>query len=451
MDITEIKLEDKLVGEIKGKFFVPSYQRGYRWGKDEVTRLLDDIYANGTKNYCLQPIVVRKTNNGYELIDGQQRLTTLYLIYKYMNISSLGFLDEPHFSLSYETRVKSEEFLSSINKNQKDDNIDFWFICNAYETIETWFANKDKKSTLTNINKFFDENIKVIWYEVGKKENSIALFTRLNIGKIPLTSAELVKSMFLSKDNNPNMTRQKQEEISMQWDNIEKELHNNSFWYFLTNSTTDSYQTRIDLILDLMAEKNPNSKDKYETFFYFDNQKSKESLAQLWNKILRTFLLLKDWFENHELYHLIGYLITSNSKTLQQIYKLSIDKSKDDFRKKLRLLIKQSIKLDSLNYADLSYENPTEYRKISKLLLLFNIESVRQNGENTQWFPFEKFKFNNNGKVIWSLEHIHAQHSEGMKTQEQWSEWIRLHIPAIKALSNNNAKLTKEMQLLLVC
>lgn len=86
MNTTEIKLEAKLVGDIQGFFFVPSYQRGYRWGDAEVIRLLDDIYATeGKRNYCLQPVVVRKNGDRFELIDGQQRLTTLYLIYRYMN------------------------------------------------------------------------------------------------------------------------------------------------------------------------------------------------------------------------------------------------------------------------------------------------------------------------------------------------------------------------------
>ena len=39
----EIILDTKLIGDIKGNFFVPSYQRGYRWGKSEVTRLLEDL------------------------------------------------------------------------------------------------------------------------------------------------------------------------------------------------------------------------------------------------------------------------------------------------------------------------------------------------------------------------------------------------------------------------
>ena len=70
----DIKLETKFVGAIEGMFYIPSYQRGYRWGENEVYRLLDDIYSNGINNYCLQPIVVRKNNDKYELIDGQKNI-----------------------------------------------------------------------------------------------------------------------------------------------------------------------------------------------------------------------------------------------------------------------------------------------------------------------------------------------------------------------------------------
>lgn len=86
-----IVLETKLVGKIEGDFFVESYQRGYRWGTEEVRRLIEDIYSNGEKNYCLQPIVVKRDNDKFELIDGQQRLTTLFLIYNYMHKVSNGF------------------------------------------------------------------------------------------------------------------------------------------------------------------------------------------------------------------------------------------------------------------------------------------------------------------------------------------------------------------------
>ena len=133
-----IILETKFVADIRGSFYIPSYQRGYRWSETEVVRLLDDIYQNGKKNYCLQPVVVRKKGDQYELIDGQQRLTTLYLIYKYMkNVNP--FFNEPAFTLSYQTRDQSEEFLKTLDMTKQDENIDFWFIARAYNTIKEWF------------------------------------------------------------------------------------------------------------------------------------------------------------------------------------------------------------------------------------------------------------------------------------------------------------------------
>ena len=442
MESSQILLKTKLVSDITGTFYVPSYQRGYRWGEDEVLRLLNDIYANGKKNYCLQPVVVRKKGDAYELIDGQQRLTTLYLIYRYMkNVNP--FFGEPAFNLVYETRENSEEFLRSIDLSRRDENIDYWFISNAYETIKTWFE-VDMQIRVLHIFEYFKEDVKIIWYEVGEKEDAISLFTRLNIGKIPLTSAELVKAMFLSRNGNGIAEREKQEEISLQWDDMEKELHDDPLWYFLTNGANASYQTRIDLILDLVSEKPADNREKYYTFFKIDEMAKTIPLDDLWRKIQQTFLLLKDWFENHELYHKIGYLIASESLTLQKVFKISEGKTKREFRAALDSYIRNSISILD-NYGELSYEKQQDYKRISKLLLLFNVESVRLNGEHTQWFPFDKYKYDHKGKVAWSLEHIHAQQSEGLRTQEMWKEWLRLHIPSVRAVSDN-AELVEAMQ-----
>lgn len=442
MESSQILLETKFVSDITGTFYVPSYQRGYRWGEDEVLRLLNDIYANGKKNYCLQPVVVRKKGDAYELIDGQQRLTTLYLIYRYMkNVNP--FFGEPAFNLVYETRENSEEFLRSIDLSRRDENIDYWFISNAYETIKKWFE-VDMQIRVLHIFEYFKEDVKIIWYEVGENEDAISLFTRLNIGKIPLTSAELVKAMFLSRNGNGIAEREKQEEISLQWDDMEKELHDDPLWYFLTNGANASYQTRIDLILDLVSEKPADNREKYYTFFKIDEMAKTVPLDDLWRKIQQTFLLLKDWFENHELYHKIGYLIASESLTLQKIFKISEGRTKREFRAALDSFIKASISIPD-NYGELSYEKQLDYKRISKLLLLFNVESVRLNGEHTQWFPFDKYKHDRKGRVAWSLEHIHAQQSEGLRTQEMWKEWLRLHIPSVRAVSDNT-ELVKAMQ-----
>lgn len=369
-----IILETKFVADIRGSFYIPSYQRGYRWSETEVVRLLDDIYQNGKKNYCLQPVVVRKKEDRYELIDGQQRLTTLYLIYKYMkNVNP--FFNEPAFTLSYQTRDQSEEFLKTLDMTKQDDNIDFWFIAKAYNTIKKWFE-QDLQIRVMHIFEYLKEDVKIIWYEVGESEDAISLFTRLNIGKIPLTSAELVKAMFLSRDNAENMRREKQEEISLQWDGIERELHNESLWFFLTNSVKGEYQTRIDLVLDLIAGKDESTREKYYTFFRFDELRKEVSLDDIWKKIYQTFLTLKGWYEDHDLYHRIGYLITSGT-SLHKIFALSKDKKKSEFNESLDELIKKSVAISG-NYAELSYEKSLDYKRISTLLLLFNIESVRR-------------------------------------------------------------------------
>ena len=448
------KLETKFVNDIAGKFFVPAYQRGYRWGKSEVERLLNDVYNlsnyDERRSYCLQPIVVKRTDDdAFELIDGQQRLTTLFLIYKYMHAASNGFIGAPTFSLDYETRKDSKDFLANINVDLREDNIDFFFIANACEVIKNWFANTGELFlTMTAIKTLFAKNVKIIWYEVDANEDAAAMFTRLNIGKIPLTSAELVKAMFLSNEN-PGMDARRQDEIALQWDNLEKELHNDSLWYFLTNNAADKYQTRIDLVLDLMSDKKVGDKDKYRTFFYFDDiKRSGDDLTELWQKIVRNFLLLKDWRDNHEFYHKIGYLIASGYKNLADIYAASQKKTKREFLSRLDEMIRDSVKLTGdENYAEWNYGKDAE--RIRRLLLLFNVESVRQNGEQSQWFPFDKYKFGGAEKNSWSLEHIHAVNSQETGTQAQWREWLELHRASLENFPDENQTLLREIDKLL--
>lgn len=424
--MSDIQLITKLVGKIEGRFFIPSYQRGYRWGTKEVELLLDDILSSGDSPYCLQPIVVKRLdNNHYELVDGQQRITTLFLIYKYFHKCSKGFLNDAKFTLEYQTRTQSQQYLSEIDLTRRDENIDFWFIANAYERIEQYFVNKEK-SVMTELNKYFDRSVSVIWYEIPPAENAVDLFTRLNIGKIPLTSSELVKALFLREDT--ESTKQYQEEISLQWDNIECDLHDTSLWSFLTNNKASNYPTRINLLLDLMANRAENEKDEHFTFFYFDKKaKDGHSLYDVWKEILHTFLILKEWRYDHELYHKIGYLIASSSSSLKEIYVASKGKTKSTFKQYLNKEIKESINFKK-EYGELSYDN--DHDLIERLLFLFNIESVRTLDDGIQWFPFDKHK----KSTSWSLEHIHAQHSEGLESNEKKKIWLVDHLATVQAL-----------------
>lgn len=432
--MNNINLEPKLVGKIEGEFYVPAYQRGYRW-KEEVKMLLNDIQEiEDGKNYSLQPIVVRKIIDlRYELIDGQQRLTTIFLIFRYMKQLNLPF--QLNFSMEYETRNGSKLFLESINAeslNKEPLNIDEYFIIEAYRIISDWFiTQKDEALAAFNLYKKLNECIRIVWYETNsdKEEDSVALFTRLNIGRIPLTNAELVKALFLSRNN--GIDNRKQLEIATEWDIIEKELHQDSLWYFITNQNPGTYSTRIELIFDLMADKQEDEREKFYTFFHFVDRIKKSGVkSDIWKEILRYYQRLKEWYENVNLYHKIGYLVASESNELKELINNSKDIPKSTFQNSLDSLIAESINFKK-DYLDLAYDNKTDYGLIEKLLLLFNVETIRQKSDETMRFPFDKHK-----QEDWSLEHIHAQQSEGLNKREQWIEWLSLHRNSLLSFNN---------------
>jgi conserved hypothetical protein len=426
-----MKFEIKNVLDIEGTFFVPDYQRGYRWGENEVKQLLEDIYENGKKPYYLQPIVVKKNDKNYELIDGQQRLTTLYLILTYLK--KLLPIASRNYEIIYETREDTHDFLSKIDSTtidddkQKEKNIDFFFICNAYESIEDWFTNKEKegKKLAGMVIQFYnllDEFAKIIWYEPEDNVSGVDLFTRLNIGRIPLTNSELVRALFLSR--NSDLTQAEQLEIAAEWDSIEKELHQPSFWAFLTNYQPEDYPNCIDLLFDLMA--GGKNRDKYATFFYFNNKiKEKEKKQDLWKEIVAYFARLKEWYGNREVFHKVGFLVSvgNKDKALINLLNSTVGKKKDEVSVYLDSEIKKEMK--EVILGELTYQSKNTHQ----VLLLFNVLSVMNVKDESLRFPFDKYKNN-----AWSLEHIHAQNAEILNTTEKRKEWLSIHKEVLQSM-----------------
>ena len=266
------------------KFLIPDYQRGYRWEEQQVIDLLNDIWEFREKPkktekefYCLQPIVVCKVKDDtrWELIDGQQRLITIFLIIRYIN-KEIFNSDEPVFSLEFATRPDSQSFLQNIDLSRNEENIDYYFICKAYEAIKSWFPKHGiTRLVATQLYPVLLANTKILWYEVNDELNpefdSKEVFTRLNMGKIPLTNAELIKALFLSQDNfddsDPDAVRMKQFEIAGEWEKIEYNLRDNEFWYFFNNEDSAS-ASRIEFLFDLLAQKKPKH-DPFHTFNHF--------------------------------------------------------------------------------------------------------------------------------------------------------------------------------------
>ena len=453
--MSERILETRVVGKIEGHFIVEAYQRGYRWD-EEIEILLNDLKnIKKSENYCLQPIVVKQLeSNTFELIDGQQRLTSLFIIQKYLRCYIAT--REIKYSLNYKTRKSSKDFLDGLDFNQLPEpnnasNLDELFIIKAAKRVKEWFEKQyleinDRVNACYYLSSELDKRIFVIWYQVDSSEDSRDLFTRLNIGKIPLTNAELIKALFLSRNN--GIDDKKQLEIASDWDYMEKELHSKRFWAFITNKPEEEYSTRIELLFDLIADKFSNTKHKEQffTFFYFAKQISekKRTKEELWEKVRGDFEHLKEWYGNRDLYHKIGYLIAINEIKLEDFILQSEVKTKSEIAEALDKKIKASLNFDDKAYEELSYDNDGDCKKIERILLLFNIETTRGISDESQVFPFEKHK----GKA-WSLEHIHAQQSEGLNTIEACQEWLILRKSTIEELDSKEHKhedLINEMQ-----
>lgn len=433
-----------LLGE---RFFIPAYQRGYRWTKRQVTELLDDIWefqaladAGGSAFYCLQPIVVkRRAESGdWELVDGQQRLTTIHLVLTFLR-DLMQALGQDLFRLAYETRKDSEAFLQRIDPAEANKNIDYFHICNAYAAIETWFLNRHGSHRMKVLQALVNDdkagkNVKVIWYELPEAQAAIPAFTRLNVGKIPLTNSELVRALFLRSGNFPaSAASQEQLRIAQEWDTIEKVLQSDQFWYFM-HSGADIPQNRIEYLFDLYARVEgwrTEPGDPYSTFHFFHHRLQEDKLRaeDEWLRVKQSFMSLEEWFDDRVLYHLVGFLV-HEGEDIQGLQALALGAAKSALRSRLRERIARKVGLAcdwadpravhetvKASLADLEYGRDS--RRIRAILLLFNIATLLANPRSNLRFPFDAFK-----KEAWDIEHVKAVASDRPGKADAQRLWL---------------------------
>ena len=419
------------------QFFIPAFQRGYRWTSFEVKDLLNDIYEFIIENekseksafYCLQPLIVYEKDNKYYLIDGQQRLTTIHIILSFLKPVATLLGKDILYELDYETRPDSREYLKNINSAKADENIDYYHIYHAYKAVHDWFADKDGTfkmefvKTLSATNEV-GKNVKFVWYEI-EEEDAVNVFTRINIGKIPLTNAELVKALFIRERNFSTNGITKKIFLASEWDYIEKRLSEPSFWYFLTNEDINTkYDNKIEFLLDIISERSPEH-EKLHTFHYFNRlvtHERSESLQKqrpfdidmVWKTVKDKFQQLEEWFIDHNYYHLVGYLLASG-RPITDLLNMASGKSKDSFVNLLRSEIKTKL-IGNIDIDELTFERSADKLKIRRLLLLFNIESIIQSKKAYIKFPFDRYK-----KEAWDIEHINAQSPfNNLAFYEEW-------------------------------
>jgi len=446
----ENRIELKSVSELLGmKFFIPSYQRGYRWTDLQIENLLNDIweFSKGIDGdfYCLQPLVVKERNkdllaeiklaNSIEevenllkrewiVIDGQQRLTTIYLILKILR-------EENYPSLEYErdSYIKKCDELNCVD----DSNIEIYHLTKAKDFIDKWIhlgkRNNEEKHWINPRNieiepkEFCDKILnqtKFIFYNVGdvseKQEHDI--FNNLNSGKIALTNAELIKALFLNKVGKEDIAHREVEQrlLADEFDQIERTLRQDDFWYFLAGKgNKEKPSSCINLLFDLMLESSEQN-GKYRadeplrTFFYFndlingnESEDSYKKSKKIWEDVRKVFHIMEGWFNDSVMYNLIGYHRAANGgKTLCEIYKkFREENSKKEFKKWLVDECKNRIDYPD-GFMQLRYDENKD--KVFNLLLLFNIATLNERPQEAV-----KFSFANLHTYNWNVEHISPQ------------------------------------------
>lgn len=427
-----------LLGE---KFYIPDYQRGYRWTSNEVNKLLEDLtafFSDGyEKNpyYCMQPLVVFYNKKHWEVIDGQQRLTTMFLILNYLG-------EKPPFEISYGSRDGSADYLKDPTFDKSVSNVDFYHIYKASQMIETYFKEYDETKKETFYQNLINSDasnqmVDFIWYDVSEKGISPEeKFSDLNVGKINLTNAELIKALLL---NNVSDEHQKIR-LATEWDEIEHAFHNDDFWSFIYGENDSKYETRIELIFDILMKKGAKEANKYFTFDKYqelianinddETSISNHVMDELWKAVTNLFHHFKSWHEDRYLYHIIGYL-RYLKHPIDEIFKVFNDSnSKQDFRNKLKELAiiktiyeyeKKDKKYHKLDIPSLSYEESKDKKHIRDILMLFNILSILECNESSVNFSFSNFY-----KHKWDLEHVRSQTAKDIQngSKKDLIDWI---------------------------
>lgn len=379
---------------LERKFYIPVFQRGYRWQDREVDNLIKDINETEGK-YFLNVLILQKRSDGaYNIVDGQQRLTTVVAL-----LDTVGALGS-----------------GSSTKPIVDD-----LLKNGRKPADTAFINNVRTK---NVDKGLADKLKnsyFLVYELSGDDPKEAeeVFLRINDGKIPLSTAELYKAYILGKEKRGS---KKYLDAADKWDACQELLQKDDFFYFICPNWDDErYQaSRMDYILELYyhiylargdAEKNYFSDKAAARRLYRDDSIFLyELLVEKNNVILveeiKSFIdcLYYEWYKDDRKYHYLGYCMYKDRK-----------KEFNPFIVFSELLNSQDDDWDLLKFGKeiLGAEAKKQIEKLEKgsdqvypLLLLYMV--IRHSNEGKR-FDFVKFYRTPSG---WDEEHIHARNQK---------------------------------------
>lgn len=470
-------------------FKIDAYQRGYRWDTAQVYSLLNDIneFAPEFQSfYCLQPLVVKKIDDiTFELVDGQQRATTIFLILTYFNHRTFQLLyttrgtEESGINSFFEKLSSLETTLSLISSNSDDysefdkavslcwkdkitkDNpnintVDNFYFYRTYTVIKNWFSQLDDITKDQFKNKLLTHT-KVIWYlenEDSTEKNIINKFIDFNQGKIELEQAELIKALFvldLKSISNVVQRQYEENQFADEWNLIEHQMSEEKFWQFISNSKYNSnISNKINLLFQLY-----NGFGKTEDHFYnyrkfekaFKNKD--ENKKPEWQKITGLYNGLEEWYFDRTSYHLVGAVIhLTNNNILSILETAKKAENKTQFCNHLRDKIKFYFKDDETTWKKSYNPDLIKYGDggVFKLLLLYNI-ALTEIEEVDTFFPFNRF-YNTND---WNIEHILAKNADNLDTFDEFQNFYSEIFDLTNKLKEDEISIENRNLIFLLC
>ena len=380
MEITQHEniIDQKAIGDLLCgyEFHIPPYQRGYRWTKQQVVDLCNDLLeyalrpisdvAGAKAFYSLQPLVVKYRNDkSFEVIDGQQRLTTIYILFRFL-MAELGQTpdrlkriqqDINLYSINYETRNDDTAFIADLGSFGWEERLSEWnmdidiaHIYNAYQYMKEWLYPTDENqrdSSIATCKRFIKEgmypyeiaqklmtllknkkdtskpegNAQFIWYQLSPDKDAIGEFIVENKGKIGLSDTERIRALFLYReDKNNEVDSAQQISIAKDWDEIETTLHNPDFWSFISRHKKED--GRISLLFQYIYNiDNPNKPESRDLYRFYEQkfaEKAGNVAMREWRRVLEAFRMLKNWYKDAYLFNTIG-LLTRKDISLNEI------------------------------------------------------------------------------------------------------------------------------------
>ena len=234
----------------------------------------------------------------------------------------------------------------------------------------------------------------------GEEGSTEQRFARLNMGRIPLTGAELCRALLISRagreDGHPGADKphasglfagRSQILLGSLWDDMERSLHEPSFRDFLGLDGDDSGAPRMGFLLDIVTGRPHGDPDDQFSFRRMSERlKQGERARSVWHDVVLSWQLLRFWHEDNDLYHWTGCLISkavrhgSAVPCLQHLLALARENRKSIFRKKLLEEIR-TVMFGGNALPDLhALRYDSDYDLIRRLLFLFNVELSREKG-----------------------------------------------------------------------